>query len=97
LDSLKLASVGAVITALTIVASTAYAQQPQADAPVIAMTPVPHAAGCADFSRMANGAWTPTGPVQINHSITMGPGMAFNEGVAFSGIDIAKWLNQNCR
>jgi hypothetical protein len=45
------------------------------------------------FRRNANGSWTPLKTVTIG-GITVGPGVAFTPGVAFSGLDLAALLNQ---
>lgn len=51
---------------------------------------------CGDFQRNPNGSWSPRVGVTIN-GISMGPGVAFNRGVAIGGIDVAALLDQKCR
>lgn len=50
---------------------------------------------CADFQHNSDGSWSPVHPVTIN-GVTMGPGVAFREGVSFGGVDLAAALNKQC-
>jgi hypothetical protein len=67
-----------------------------ANAQVVALSPTPHVATCADFHPVGNGMWSPNGPISINNAITMSPGVSFGEGTAFGGIDVARTLHQTC-
>ena len=45
------------------------------------------------FRRNADGTWTATKPFSIG-GVSMGPGVSFSRGVAFSGVDLASMLDQ---
>lgn len=54
---------------------------------------------CQCFQRNPNGTWTCLQAVTIsgpNGQIGIGPGMTFSRGVAFMGVDLAAWLDDNC-
>lgn len=90
-----------VVSALSVfflIPSGAMAQTPAPgqQASVVALDPIPHPAGCADFQSAGNGQWRPLVRININNMITMGPGVSFGEGASFGGINIAGWLNNNC-
>ncbi len=54
---------------------------------------------CQSFRKNADGSWTSIGSVTINGpngSIQIGPGMTFQRGVLFMGLDLAAWLDENC-
>lgn len=46
----------------------------------------------AAFRRNPNGSWSPIRPIQLG-SITMGPGLSFNRGAFFSGVELAAVLD----
>lgn len=55
---------------------------------------------CSAFRANSNGSWTTIARVTIpgpNGQVTLDPGVTVTPGVAFNGLDIASWLNQNCR
>lgn len=88
---------GLPIALFAIQGQEAKAQPATEEAPVIALEPTPHPAGCADFVPVGNGSWNPIGPVRICNTITMNWGVTFSEGAVFAGINIAQWLNQHCK
>lgn len=50
---------------------------------------------CADFTRNADGSWSPRRMVSMK-GFTISPGVSFTEGVTINGIDLAKQLNSQC-
>lgn len=54
---------------------------------------------CSDFVHNPNGSWSPKHPVVIQGgggSISMSPGVSFNPGTQFMGLDLAAALNAQC-
>ena len=53
---------------------------------------------CSKFRNNEDGSWTPISQFTITNQngsqVSMGPGASFRPGVQFSGIDLAKLLNQ---
>ncbi len=55
---------------------------------------------CSSFIKNSDGSWTTLCPVSIeaqNGRIDLGAGLRFTPGVLFSGVDLAAWLESNCR
>jgi len=55
---------------------------------------------CTSFKKNQDGSWTSIKAVEIqgpSGSIKIGPGMTFNRGVSFMGLDLAKLLDEACR
>lgn len=54
---------------------------------------------CADFTHNSDGSWSPLRPVTIRSggtTATLAPGVSFNAGVSFGGVDVAAILNRRC-
>ena len=54
---------------------------------------------CRKFRKNADGSWSATEQMTIagpNGNVQIGPGVSFNPGVAFSGVDLAATLNREC-
>lgn len=54
---------------------------------------------CSDFHQNQDGSWSSNRPVSIagpNGQVQIGQGASFRPGVAFNGIDLATYLNQQC-
>jgi hypothetical protein len=51
---------------------------------------------CDCFRRNPNGTWTCIRAVTIQ-GVGIGPGVTVSRGVSFGGVDIAAWLDANCR
>lgn len=54
---------------------------------------------CDAFEKDSDGKWHCTAAVSIeieNRIIVIGEGLTFTKGVLFMGVDIAKWLDENC-
>lgn len=54
---------------------------------------------CDAFEKDSDGKWNCTAAVSIeieNRIIVIGEGLTFTKGVLFMGVDIAKWLDENC-
>lgn len=55
---------------------------------------------CNNFQKNPDGSWTSVGSTRISNSsggeIQIGPGMTFNKGVQFMGVDLATYLDDNC-
>jgi hypothetical protein len=54
---------------------------------------------CADFARSSDGSWSPLRPVTISTGdtkATLQPGVGFNTGATFGGVDVAAELNRRC-
>jgi len=54
---------------------------------------------CDAFEKDSDGKWRCTAAVSIeieNRVIVIGEGLTFTKGVLFMGVDIAKWLDENC-
>lgn len=54
---------------------------------------------CADFTHNSDGSWSPLRPVSIRSggtTATLEPGVSFNTGVTFGGVDVADELNRRC-
>jgi len=55
---------------------------------------------CSAFRKNPDGSWTCIKPVTISKpsggEIKISPNITFNRGVAFMGVDLAKWLDENC-
>ena len=55
---------------------------------------------CAAFQPNGDGTWTSTRPVTIQvptGELQIGPGQTFRRGIQFMGLDVATWLDMNCR
>ncbi len=52
-------------------------------------------AKCPDFRKNQDGSWSPVVPIQIG-GVSMGPGVSFNSGVLFEGVDLASQLEAKC-
>lgn len=54
---------------------------------------------CDAFQKNPDGSWTCIKPVTISGptgQIQIGPGMTFNRGVQFMGVDLAELLDKYC-
>ena len=54
---------------------------------------------CADFTRNSDGSWSPLRPVTIatgDAKATLQPGVSFNAGATYGGVDVAADLNRRC-
>ncbi|MFC1926853.1 hypothetical protein ACFLWV_03795 [Chloroflexota bacterium] len=54
---------------------------------------------CEAFQKNPDGSWSCVRPVTISGpsgQIQIGPGMSFNRGVLFMGVDLATLLDENC-
>ncbi len=54
---------------------------------------------CDAFEKDSDGKWHCTAAVSIeieNRMMVIGEGLTFTKGVLFMGVDIAKWLDENC-
>jgi hypothetical protein len=85
------------VYAATVVGILFFSAVDGAEAQVIALNPTPHNAGCADFHKNNDGSWSANGSIQINNSVTLGAGVSFSEAVQFGNINIAGWLDRNCK
>lgn len=56
---------------------------------------------CSSFKRSPNGSWTCIEPLTITISesgaIKIPPGFTLMRGVLFNGVDIVRWLEENCQ
>ena len=81
---------GVLATVVGLMAAPAFAEPAKTTT-----APPPPPLTCADFQHNADGSWTPLHAVTIG-GVTMGPGVAFREGVSFGGLDLAAALNKQC-
>ena len=54
---------------------------------------------CTNFTRNSDGSWSPLRPVTIRSgdtTATLQPGVSFNTGATFGGVDVAAELNRRC-
>ena len=55
---------------------------------------------CSAFKRNPNGSWTCINPVAITNpkggTIKITPGITLFRGVLIKGVDIVRWLEENC-
>ncbi len=55
---------------------------------------------CDAFRKNPNGSWTSIKSVTISKpgggAIKISPRMTFDKGVFYRGVDLAKWLDENC-
>ena len=55
---------------------------------------------CSAFKKNPNGSWTCIKPVTISKpdggQVSLSPGITITRGVSFMGLDVAKWLDENC-
>jgi hypothetical protein len=55
---------------------------------------------CSAFRKNADGSWTCIKPVTLqgpNGKVGIGAGASFARGSLFMGLDVAAWLDQNCK
>ena len=54
---------------------------------------------CTNFTRNSDGSWSPLRSVTIRSGdtkATLEPGLSFNTGATFAGVDVAAELNRRC-